>query len=290
MRTPTRFRTETKYQKKQEAKANTNPLIMAVVGLGDGTTVATGRANFYWIRLVNDQNRLTQCYSMLSLGYGDYIYVRRAKDRKLTYYEFVEWIRDALGGTHAPICPKWAQVIGVSIDGCQYTLLSYAVDHINALIAAGMAAPSATSPWLILMMAGYFDEGTRTGGAADITIIPHVHVRGQGESTMIDMDNNRIVLQHDASMEELNIYGTGSDNNNIVQITQNWVTLRELRIYHDPPDPGNGSVGICIRIDSADHAELYHVICEPESAWCLAGIYLDDSEDALLWDCKVLQS
>jgi hypothetical protein len=191
-------------------KANANLPTMAVVCTvtiaGVASVAVPNRANFYWIRLINDANRQTICWCPdLALSNGDVIYVAKARDRDLSYYEFVAFVQDVWGGTHAPVCPKWGQVVGVSVDGCQFTLLSYAVDHINALVAAGMPAPSAAAPWLILMRAGYFDEGTRTGGAADITIIPHVHVRGQGESTMIDMDDNRIVLQANASMEELNI-------------------------------------------------------------------------------------
>lgn len=83
-------------------KANERPLIFAAVGNGDGGTVATGRDNFYWIRLIDDDNRLTQCFSILPLSYDDLIYIRETKGEKLRYYEFVAFIQDAATGTAPP--------------------------------------------------------------------------------------------------------------------------------------------------------------------------------------------
>lgn len=99
---PKEFQAKTTYGARMERKANDNPLIFAQVGDGGGV-VATGRANFYWVRLVGDGNRLTQCYSLIPLANNDLIFVRRAKDRKLTYYEFAEFIQDGAGGTAPPI-------------------------------------------------------------------------------------------------------------------------------------------------------------------------------------------
>jgi hypothetical protein len=101
MSRPSRFKAETKYGKSQARKANRNLPTMAAVGNGGGV-VATGRDNFYWIRLVNDDNRLTQCYSLIPLANNDLIYVRRARDRDLSYYEFDKFIQGA-GGTEPPV-------------------------------------------------------------------------------------------------------------------------------------------------------------------------------------------
>jgi hypothetical protein len=104
MRIPSRFRAETQYVKATEKKANVNLPMMAAVGNGDGATFrVAGRDNFYWVRLINDANRLTQCFSpAVALAYDDYIYVAKASDRKLTYYEFVSFIQ-ASGGETSPI-------------------------------------------------------------------------------------------------------------------------------------------------------------------------------------------
>lgn len=102
-RTPARFKAETKYGRSQGKKANVNLPGMAVVGDGGGTAGVTGRANFYWIRLINDDNRLTQCRSLIPLSDGDVIYVRRAADRNLSFYEFDKFIEDSVGGLNPPI-------------------------------------------------------------------------------------------------------------------------------------------------------------------------------------------
>jgi len=126
MRTPVRFKAEAEYGSTMGRKANKNLPVMAVAGNGDGATVAVaGRANFYWIRLVDDDNRLTQCYSIPVLSYGDVIYVAKAKDRKLTYYEFVAFIQDAGGGTSPPI---WVHDHSSNAQGGQFLDLNGAAD------------------------------------------------------------------------------------------------------------------------------------------------------------------
>lgn len=104
-RTPARFRAETKYVQSQGKKANVNLPSMAVVGDGGGTAGVAARANFYWIRLINDDNRLTQCRSLITLSDGDVIYVRRAADRNLSFYEFDKFIENSAGGLVPPIQP-----------------------------------------------------------------------------------------------------------------------------------------------------------------------------------------
>jgi len=114
MRIPARFRAETKYAESVEKKANANFPIMARVGDGGGTAAVAGRANFYWVRLVNDGNRLTQCYSLTLLQNNDWIYVRKARDRKLSYYEFVSFIQTAAGGTLPPLQGEVLYFVGAS--------------------------------------------------------------------------------------------------------------------------------------------------------------------------------
>lgn len=102
MRTPIRFKAETKYTESAEKKANTNLPIMARVG--DGGTVndaVTGRPGWYHIRLVNDGNRLTQCKAAgVGLVYDDWIYVVKARDRNLTYYAFHSFVQSTGGLLH----------------------------------------------------------------------------------------------------------------------------------------------------------------------------------------------
>jgi len=105
MRIPSRFRAETKYVEATEKKANVNLPMMARVGRGDAASTlrVAGRDNFYHIRLINDPHRLTQCFSpVVALAYDDYIYVAKASDRKLTYYEFVAFI-ETVGGVSSPL-------------------------------------------------------------------------------------------------------------------------------------------------------------------------------------------
>lgn len=102
MTRPKEFKTKKTYIHRMDRKANESPLIFARVGDGGGA-VATGRTNFYQIRLINDNNRLTQCHSLIPLANNDWIYVRESKDRKLRYYEFAAFIQDAFGGTAPPI-------------------------------------------------------------------------------------------------------------------------------------------------------------------------------------------
>ena len=103
MRTPTRFRAETKYTESTDRKANINAPVMALVGNGGGIAGVPNRTNWYHIRLVADDNRLTQCRSLIPLGDDDIIYVAKAKDRKLSFYEFVAFIEDGAGGLVPPI-------------------------------------------------------------------------------------------------------------------------------------------------------------------------------------------
>ena len=103
MATPAKFKAKKTIDRVLDRKANEAHPIYAEVGNGDGATVATGRDNFYWIRLYEDDNRLAQVFSMLPLGYGDKIYIREVRDRKIRYYELLSFIEDAGGGTGPPV-------------------------------------------------------------------------------------------------------------------------------------------------------------------------------------------
>ena len=102
MATPKEHKAKGTQRRVMGEKANESPQIYAAVGDGGGT-VATGRANFYYIRLRGDDNRVTECYSLVPLADGDLVYVRQSQDRKLRYYEFVEFIQAAGGGTGPPV-------------------------------------------------------------------------------------------------------------------------------------------------------------------------------------------
>ncbi len=194
MRTPTRFRAETKYTESTEKKANVNEPVMAAVGNGDGATAAVaGRDNWFHIRLLDDDNRLTQARCQLALSYDDLIYVAKAKDRKLTYYEFVAFIQDTDGETEVPVCPKFAQVVYVSENACHFATVGEAITHINAL-ATG---PLVTRLFLIKVQAGNFAE------AANVTIPQYVTLEGVGEASEIELGANSLFMSDDSSLQDV---------------------------------------------------------------------------------------
>lgn len=113
MRTPIRFRAETKYTESAEKKANTNLPIMATVGNHlTGAAAVAGRPGWYHIRLGGETvaspnpsvaSRLTQCKAEgVGLILNDLIFVVKARDRNLTHYEFHSFIQNTAGTSPYP--------------------------------------------------------------------------------------------------------------------------------------------------------------------------------------------
>jgi hypothetical protein len=191
MARPKQFRTKRAYDARMKDKANKNLEVMAVVGDGGGTVNVANRDSFYWVRLVDDDDRLTQCFcDTCALSDGDLIYVARAKDEKLSYYEFTRFIQDTDGETTTPpVCPKFAQVIYVSENSCQFNTVGAAVTYIGGLTTG----PAANRLFLIKVQAGNFAEG-------DVTIPKWVHLEGVGEASELEMGANRLLLSDDTSI------------------------------------------------------------------------------------------
>jgi len=265
------FRTKRVYDARMKGKANKNLEVMAVVGNGDGATFqVTGRDSFYWIRLVNDDNRLTQCFcDVCALSYGDTIFVARAKDEKLSYYEFVRFIQNADGDTTAPpICPKFAQVVYVSENSCQFNTVGAAVTYINALVTG----PAATRLFLIKCQAGNFAE---TG---DVTIPQYVHLEGVGEASELEMGANSLILSDDTGIS--NIVVESSDATDAIRINgKDNVVLRNVRGIQ-------GAAADVFHIYGAStNIELYNCIAEATVANA-TGFHIGDTAVVRMDRCK----
>jgi len=282
MRHPARFRTETKYAKATEEKANVNLPIMAVVGdrAGAAAVIAVpNKNNFYWIRLLNDPNRVTQCFCpTLALSAHDVIYVAKAKDRNLSWYEFVAFVQDANAETGPPICPKFAQVVYVSANACHFATLGAAVAYIKGLPAA--SRPAAGQEFMIEIQAGTYTETGDIDLPAAVALT-HTHIRGQGEATIVNMVGFELTLNDDCSMESLIITGTGAGSGQLVLITGDRVVMREVRVKLTA---GND----CVEINGAADAELNHVILETTTIGTV-GFYITNSTVSM-WDCDANDS
>lgn len=158
------------------------------------------------------------------------------------------------------------QVVSVGASGCNYTLVSDAIAYIN-----GLGDAAANKPYLIWVMAGEFAE------TASVTIPQYVHVHGKGEATTLDMDDYRVIVSADGSLESMVVTSTGADADRVVDFAGNNAVGRDLRII------ATGASG-CVDVGSATGVELYHVICEATtpSSW---GFYIYDST-VQLWDCE----
>lgn len=268
MARPIEFRTKRAYEGHMGLKANKNLEIMAVVGDGGGVASVPNRNSFYWIRLVGDDDRLTQCFcNICALSDGDLIYVARAKDEKLSYYEFVRFIQNAdADTTDPPVCPKFAQVVYVSENSCQFNTVGAAVTYINALVTG----PAAGRLFLIKCQAGNFAE------AGDVTIPQYVHLEGVGEASELEMGANTLILSDDTSV--FHIVVESSDPTDAIRMNGvSNVVLRNVRGIQ-------GAAADVFHAYGASDVEFHNCIAEA-TVGNAVGFHIGDTATAHMYYC-----
>lgn len=165
------------------------------------------------------------------------------------------------------------QVVSVGVSGCNYTLVSDAVAHIN-----GLGDAAADKPYLIWMMAGWFVDD-----ADHITIPSWVTLGGQGESTTLDLGDWTLIMSANTSLENLVVTSTADEWWYVLDLDHaDNAIVDDVRVILTGTKEGGQE---CIFIEHSDNFELYHVICESTTADNL-GFDIYDST-GLLWGCQV---
>lgn len=129
--------------------------------------------------------------------------------------------REILGGSGATGTSggSYCQKVTVAVCGGDFTTLGAAVTWINALPAAQV--PSATRLYAVNVLGGTFVEG------ANVTIPQYVDVSGEGESSVIDMGANSLLMSDNSSLLDLKVKSS-NPSYAIAAVAKDDVVLRNV--------------------------------------------------------------
>lgn len=171
---------------------------------------------------------------------------------------------------------SYCQKVTVAACNGDFTTLGAAVAWINALPAAQV--PSATRLYAINVLGGTFVE------AANVTVPQYVDVSGEGESSVIDMGANSLLMSDDSSLLDLKVKSSNASYA-VAVVGKDSVVLRNVHSV----ETGGAGTPDCFHV-SAGSTDVRLHDCVAEIPANGVGFHVLGSSEATLHTCTTLAS